>query len=271
VSASVPAEPTPLPTALPAKDRWRVAVLGNSLPILMVPGRANRLEGAYPELLERALRERQVDVRVDCHARLYDLAHEGARRWLRDVVPSAPDVVILNYGVLEAQPNVLPTTINRHLTREDRGGPGVGGMWMRRVVPRLWPKARAYQRWAATRAGMHTWRMHPDRLRTSLGEIVQAARRGKSLVLVVDVLPPGDRLRHFFPHIDERVAVVNDALRALVEDADSPEVRLFEASAIAVAMGPESVPDGLHLVPEGHRRMAMALADEIEEWIASVT
>jgi lysophospholipase L1-like esterase len=262
VSADVPRA-----GALPAKTRWRVAVLGNSLPILMVPPRRDRSEGPYPELLERELLARGHDVVVDCHARLYDLAHEGERRWTREVVPTSPDVLVLNYGILEAQPNVLPTALNRHLTRSDTGGPGLRGKWVRHAVPRLWPPARAYQRWAASLAGERTWRLHPDRLRASLGRIVSLAAAGGMLVLVVDVLPPGDRLRHFFPGIDGRVERINATLRSLVDGAGSDDVRLVEASAIARQLGPAGVPDGLHLVPEGHRRLASTLADEIGPWL----
>jgi lysophospholipase L1-like esterase len=253
---------------LPAKSRWRIAVLGNSLPILMVPPRRDRREGAYPELLERELVARGHDAVVDCHARLYDLAHEGERRWTRDVAPSAPDVLVLNYGILEAQPNVLPTVLNRHLTRNDTGGPGLRGAWVRHAIPRLWPLARRYQRWAASIVGDRTWRLHPDRLRASLAQIISVATAGGTLVLVVDVLPPGGRLRHFVPGIEGRVERVNATLRSLVADAGCADVRLVEASAIALQLGPAGVPDGLHLVAEGHRRVALALADEIGPWLA---
>lgn len=252
---------------LPRKTRWRVAVLGNSLPILMVPPRRDRVEGPYPELLERMLVARGHDAIVDCHARLYDLAHEGARRFLRDVTPTAPDVLVLNYGVLEAQPNVLPTALNRHLTRTDPGGPGLSGAWVRHAVPRLWPPARTYQRWASSVAGERTWRLHPDRLHASLARTVSLAAAGGMLVLVVDVLPPGDRLQHFFPGIDRRIDRVNGVLHDVVAGAASPDVRLVEASAIARALGPAGVPDGLHLVAEGHRRLAATLTDEIGPWL----
>jgi hypothetical protein len=258
--------PIPETGPLPPKARWHVAVLGNSLPILMVPPRRDRIEGAYPELLERMLLARGYDVRVDCHARLYDLAHEGARRFVREITPTAPDVLVLNYGVLEAQPNVLPTTLNRHLTRSDPGGPGLSGLWIRTAVPRVWPVARRYQRWASSVAADRTWRMHPDRLRASLERTVSLAISGGMLVLVVDVLPPGDRLQHFFPGIERRIARVNGVLEALVVDAANPDVRLVAASAIARMLGPGGVPDGLHLVPEGHRRLACTLTEEITPW-----
>jgi lysophospholipase L1-like esterase len=252
---------------LPRKTRWRVAVLGNSLPILMVPLRRDRTEGPYPELLERMLLAGGHDALVDCYARVFDLAHEGARRFLRDVTPTAPDVLVLNYGVLEAQPNVLPTTLNRHLTRTDPGGPGLSGLWVRRAIPRLWPAARSYQRWAASVVGDRTWRVHPDRLRASLAQIVALAAEGGMLVLVVDVLPAGERLQHFFPGIDRRIDRVNAVLDQVVADAANPDVRLVEASAIARELGPASVPDGFHLAAEGHRRLAAALNDEIAPWL----
>jgi lysophospholipase L1-like esterase len=255
------------PMNLPKRTRWRIAVLGNSVPILLVPARRNRIEGPYPELLERVLMGRGYDVRVDSHARMHDLAYEGERRWRRAVAPTSPDVLILNYGAADAQHNVLPTRLNRHLTRKDAGGPGLAGMWVRHGVRRVWPLARTYQRWASGKVGEHIWRLHPDRVRACLSEVISSATGAGRLVLVIDVLPPGDRLHHFFPGIDRRIERMNDALRTLVTDADSPDVRLVESSAIATALGPSSVPDGFHLAPEGHRRLAIVLADQIEPWL----
>jgi lysophospholipase L1-like esterase len=255
------------PTPDGAGRTWRISVLGNSLPILMFPPRASRREATYPEHLERTLRDRGVDVEVRNDSRLFGLITEGYRRFQTDEVPWGPDVLVVHFGIIELQANVVPTVISRHLTAQHPGGKGVVGLYRRRVMPKLWPKVRAYQRWACGHLGERTWRLPPAAFEAELRRLIRVARRDKVLVLVCDINPPGPRLQHFMPGIEGRYDRYQTIIRRVVADADDPDVRLVRASAIAAAQTEGAGTDGLHFTANGHAEMAAVLADQVEPWL----
>jgi lysophospholipase L1-like esterase len=250
-------------TALAGGRRLRVAVLGNSVPLLMVPERTRRRDGTYPELLTGVLAEAGIDAEVTDRARMFEMIHEGARRFGEDVTPLHPDVLVVHYGIIELQPNVLPTTLVRHLSVTRPAGRGVRRIWRRHAVPRLWPPARAWQRWASARAGLRTWRFSPTRFVAELDHLVRMARYNRVLVLVLDVHDPGPRLEHFLPGIRERWQRHQAALRRYVDDLGDPAVRLVEVSAVAAGLGEGASTDGLHLGADGHALLAQVIAKEI--------
>lgn len=248
----------------------RVAVLGNSVPILVVPPREQREEGTFPERLQRLLGEQGFDVEVRNESRLFDMLPGGWRRFQEQLIPWAPDVLVVNYGVIEMQPNVVPTWLNRHLTTETVGGKGPVALYKRRVVPRLWPPVRTFQRTASRRAGIRTWRLPPQRLAAELRRLIEVARQEKMLVLVNDVHEPGQRLRHFFPGIERRHAILQEVLADVVDAFADPDVRLVPVSQVSAKLGEAAgLPDGLHLTSAGHLGVAHLLADEIGPWLAS--
>jgi lysophospholipase L1-like esterase len=246
-----------------ARRPIRVAVLGNSVPLLVVPTRTTRDEGTYVEVLERLLAEADLPATVTNRSRLFELIHEGARRFGCDIAPLQPDVLILSYGILELQANVLPTTVNRHLSRRTPGGRGLRRLWHRRAVPRLWPVARSWQRWASARVGMRTWRLRPSLFVAELEDLVRLGRSSKTLVLVLDVHEPGPRLEHFMPGIGARWARFQAAVREYVTSLDDPGVRLVEVSAVVQDLGEVELGDGLHLTAAGHARVAELISKEI--------
>lgn len=244
-------------------SRVRVTILGNSVPLLVVPERERREDGTYPEVLERRLREAGLDATVSNEARLFELVHEGARRYGADVAPKHPDVLVLSYGTLELQPNVLPTTLNRALSTSVLGGRGLRRAFHRAVRPRVWPAARAWQRWASSRVGSRTWRLHPRRYIAEMTALVRIARSTRALVLVTDIVHPGERLEHFMPGAGGRWQRMQADLAAFVRAYDDPDVRLVEVSSIAAAMPHGGTADGLHLTADAHAAVADRLAKEI--------
>lgn len=248
-------------------DRLRVMVIGNSTPILAFPAESRDDIATYVGRLERVLRDGGMDAEVVNHARLFELIHEGGPRFRGELVFSWPDVVIVNYGVLEVQPNVVPYQLVRHFTKEERGGRGLRGLWMREGRGRLWPSVRRYQRWASRKVGMRTWRLAPARFVAELQHVVSVARNAHALVLVLDVQPPNDRLEHFLPGVRRRWEVFQAELRrGLDVFTDDDEVRLVEVSTTMACFPGGGTVDGLHLTPDAHQRVAEVLADEITRW-----
>lgn len=251
------------------RRRLRVAILGNSVPLLVVPERSRRAEGTFGEVLEQLLDQAGLDADVTNRSQLFELIHEGSRRYGRDVAPLHADVLILDYGCLELQPNVLPTTLNRHLSRQIPGGRGWRRLWYSRAVPRLWPLAREWQRLISARAGQRTWRLAPKRFLAELANLVRVARSTRALVLVIDVHEPGPRLEHFMPGVTERWRRFQERLTGFVSDLDDPAVRLVAVSDIVASLGEGGTADGLHLTAEAHRLLGEALAKEILAFLAT--
>ena len=256
----------------PADARlWRVLVIGNSMATI-VPGRNSRLEGPYPELLEALLRGAGIDAEVRNTAREFDLIHRGIHRLQEEERAWCPDVLVVNYGMIEAQSPVVPHGVHNHFMTWDTGLSRPAAAYRRLVAPRIWPRLRRYQRFAMGRLGMRGWRVSPRRFAAEVQRVILLARSEHRLVLVIDVGPPGPRLVRSLPTIDQRVDIMNDVLhdvvgKAAAEDAD---VKLIEASALADEMGIDAaIPDGYHWSPPAHRRVAEMLAAEIIPWITS--
>lgn len=239
----------------------RVVVVGNSLSVLLLGRTGEPGEHTWPRLLERRLLAGGVEVVVENDARMYDLLPEGSRRYRRAGFSRFPDVLVVQYGTVEMQPNVVPTWLSRHLTRNVAAERGVEGRWYRHVVSRAWPAAREWQRWAAPRVGRFGWRVPPHRFAAELRRLVEVARTSGSRVVVFDIHPPGPTYRHFFPGIDARWRTLQSTLLDVVASfADDSGVSLFPASEISASFGDEHLPDGMHWTPPVHRAVADELA-----------
>lgn len=245
----------------------RVVVVGNSLSVLALGRTGTPGEHTWPRLLEHRLRDAGGEVVVENDARMYDLLPEGSRRYRRSGFARYPEVLVIQYGTVEMQPNVVPTPLSRHLTRNVPAQRGLEGRWYRHVVSRVWPLAREWQRWAAPRVGLRSWRVTPHRFRAELRRLIEVGRAGGSQVVVFDIHRPGPTYRHFFPGIDERWSVLQAALHdAVAGFADDTGVTVFAASEISDRFGEEHVPDGMHWTPVVHQ----AVADELAEVILPV-
>jgi lysophospholipase L1-like esterase len=250
-----------------ATKALRILVIGNSVPVLVVPPRASRAEGTYGEVLERLLDGAGVPATVENQARLFELLYEGKRRFRHELLGRFPDVLIVHYGILEQQPNVAPSTVVRYLTRRDVRVPGWRGFVQHHAHERLGPHVRRYQRWASRRAGTRTWRMAPERFRDALVEVIGLARSTGAFVLVVDTHRPNDRLEHFLPGLTPRWESFRELFRRIVDELDDPLVKLVESSKVVDGIGdPPGTVDGLHLTAAAHAALAEVLADEILEW-----
>ena len=245
-----------------------VVVLGNSAAVLSVPERAGAHDGSYAEVLRDRLAAAGVPVRVAQEGRWFDFAVQGFRRYQQSVRAHLPDVVVIQYGLNELQPWLLPVPVVRHLVTDHQVATRTAQRYRRHVATPVWRGVRAYRRWAAAKVGMRTWQTTPYRFREVMRQLVRAIRyESKPLVLVLDVNEPGDLLRHFLPGVDERHAVFQRLLREVVDGFDDPEVRLVPVSAACSAAGPEALGDGMHYSPLGHRVVGELLAEEVLSWL----
>ena len=235
-----------------------VLVLGTSVARMVAPGRTSVDDRTYAGWLEEL-----TGARVENESRWYELLDDGSARFHSELRPRMPDVVVLDYGVVECQPSLLPTWLSRHAMTWDQSL-GRGARLYRRGLAVVWPALRWWQRWSAAKAGTRTWRLPPRRFAASLHRLIEVARHDKAVVLVLDLPPFGSRMEHFLPGLEPRRKIYNEVFASVVSSFADDDVRLVERSKVSAELGiDETVPDGLHLSPAAHRRVAELLAAEL--------
>lgn len=235
----------------------RIVVAGGSVSLFVVPDGAARGEGTYGERLPALLPGHDVDVRHT--GQWFDLVSDLRRRYETAVRNHFPDVLVLNYGMGEAQPNVVPTAMARHFQSWDRSSLPAAQWYRREVAPPVWRRLREVQRRTSQ---LPTYRLSPARYATELRKVVSMARDETGcLVLVLDLDPPGERWLHWVPSMAERYRRFQSVQDEFVYGYDDPDVR-------SVRPGAHLFPDGIHRDAAGHQLTAEALAREVGPWLA---
>ncbi len=247
--------------------RLRVVVAGGSVSLFVVP-RGTREEGTYGELLPALLAGDGLEVEVRHTGQWFDLVSDLRRRYEVAVRNQFPDVLVLNYGMGECQPNVVPTWLARHFQSWDRSSHPAALAYREHVAPATWHRLRAVQqrtsRWP-------TYRLSAERYVTELRKVVTMARDETAcLVLLLDLDPPGPRWEHWIPGMTERHRQFQEAQDRFVREQDDPMVRSVRVGRHVEEHGFDVLlPDGIHRSPLGHRLTAAALAEEVRAWVAT--
>lgn len=245
-----------------------VVVFGNSLPILQMPLRPDRESGVYLEILADRLAEEGVPVAAHLEGRWFDFLVDGMRDYQTRVRSHMPDVLIVHYGLNEYQPWIVPVWLIRHFLRQRDAVVQPARAYRKHVAPRLWRKVRNFRRWASPHVGLRTWQTTPHRFGGHLARLIRLARAEMApLVLILDIDEPGELLQHFLPGLSERREVYQRTLEQVVREADDPDVRLVRVSEVTKALGPRSMPDGMHYTAEAHRAIGERLADDVMSWL----
>jgi hypothetical protein len=246
----------------------RITVVGSSAAMMVTPGPADRTEGTYGEVLGDVLTAAGVPTQVSFVTRwfgmIHELRHEHER--VRDL---RPHVVVVNVGLVECQPHVLPTGVVRHFTTWDPASTALARWYRRAAAPPLWRCLRAWQRFASSVDRHTTYRLRPARFRWEVDHLTGLLRNETgALVLLVDIDPPGQRVVHWLPGLAARVDHYNAILAAAVTERDDPLVRLVPASRTVTGREAELIPDGIHRMAAGHRLTANLLAEQVIGWLA---
>lgn len=235
----------------------RIVVAGGSVSLLVVPDGAARGQGTYGEVLPSLLPGHDVDVRHT--GQWFGLVSDLRRQYETHVRNHFPDVLVLNYGMGEAQPNVVPTFAARHFQSWDRSSHPAALWYRRQVAPPVWRRLREVQR---RTSHLPTYRLSPERYATELRKVVTMARDETGcLVLLLDLDPPGERWLHWVPAMAERHRLFQQVQDDLVYAFGDPDVRAVRPPQV-------HLPDGIHRDAEGHRLTAEALAKEVGPWLA---
>lgn len=247
----------------------RVLVRGSSIATQVAFWGDSRSDMAYPRVVEQTLLAHDIPAEVRNRATIAERTAMALREWEAEVVTWSPDVLVLHYGYAEAIHLILPRRLERHANSDE---------W------RPTPLQRAYRRYLLrpvwkllATAQMHLDRALPAGLTTRHRRVARdlaalIARMTKvtpgALVLVPELTPPDGKWEMWFPGMAGRIAVTNQALRQVVEEARGdvrwvPTVDLVERVRAA---GREPIPDGGHLSPEVHRLLGERLGEEIATW-----
>lgn len=246
--------------------RLRVVVAGGSVSLFVVP-RSGREDGNYGELLPELLRDDGLDVDVRHTGQWFDLISDLRQRYEHGVRNHFPDVLVLNYGMGESQPNVVPTWLARHLQSWDRSSHPLALRYRRHLAAPLWKVLRGVQRRTSR---WPSYRLSANRYVTELRKVVTMARDETGcLVLVLDLDPPGSRWEHWVPGMTQRWERFQHAQDRFVQEQDDAMVRPVRVHQHIEEHGVDVLlPDGIHRSPLGHRLTAEALAEEVRAWLA---
>ena len=256
------------PSQLSAVRPLKVHVLGSSASVLVEPEHGPRDGGTYGEQLAVLLTGRGTPTTTTHAGTWFGRICDTVPHYERQVRDHFPDVLVVNFGMAECQSDLLPAWVVRHLTTWHRTSRAGTTLYREKVARRVWPVLRDYQQWAGRHDAGRTHRLRPSRFVADLRRTIDMTRKDcGSLVLLLDIDPPGARVEHWLPGTTARVARYN-ALLQQVADGYDDTVRLVRAGA-ALTDPATQLPDGLHRSPEGHAMTAALLADEITAWLAS--
>jgi hypothetical protein len=246
--------------------RLRVVVAGGSVSLFVVP-RGGRQEGTYGELLPALLGPDGLEVHVRHTGQWFDLVSDLRQRYEHGVRNQFPDVLVLNYGMGESQPNVVPTWAARHFQSWDRSSHPAAVAYRTHLADRTWGRLREVQRRTSR---WPTYRLSPERYVAELRKVVTMARDETGcLVLLLDLDPPGPRWEHWVPGMRERWELFQQAQDRFVQEQADPLVRAVRVNQHVAEHGFEVLlPDGIHRSALGHRLTAEALAEEVRTWAA---
>jgi hypothetical protein len=193
------------------------------------------------------------------------------RGWEGEVLGFSPDVVVLCYGHLETIHLFLPWRLERHVN-SFRGRPGRWREYYReRLLRPVWLLLAQLQAKADTVLDPTLRRSRPKRVAADLERLIERLRfTNNPLVLLLELQPPGQRYRSWFPGMAARIAVMNEALRSMVRRLDDPNVRWVTTTDLIAehAFGDidAATPDGFHYSVPMHRAIGTKLANVISEW-----
>ena len=245
-----------------------VVAFGNSVTFMQMPQRSDRAEGSYLEVLADRLSAEGVPVNPRLEGRWFDFLHRAMRDYESRVRGHLPDVLIVQFGLNEYQPWLVPVWLIRHLLVQNQAASRTARRYREHVSRPVWKRVRTFRTWAAPYAGTRTWQTTPARFAGHLHRLIRNVRvEFRPLVLVLDIDEPSGTLAHFLPGLEERHAIFQETIERTVESFDDPEVRLIRVSELTRGGGVDVLPDGMHYAPAVHARVGALLADEVLDWL----
>jgi hypothetical protein len=258
-ASSMPAPPSA------AARRLRICVLGNSVGLKMRPRRTRRSHLTYSELLMR-----RHEVHNACRAGA--LASEQFGLIDDDIVARFPDVVILNFGIVELFHRSTMRSLNNlpilnYYNNQLLGRPYRDAAPLSARVARA---VNALMRRGAALVGLEwRWLDTGRYLRVLEAMCVLIVEETAAAVVLIEVPPIPEGSAKFSRTTNARIAEVNQATRAWAAASRGRIVSQRLDEGIADAQWQRLMPDAIHFSAVGHRLVHALLKRTLDSFPAS--
>lgn len=248
-------------------DRTRITVLGNSCGLVVARPAAGVGRHTYAWFLERAFADTLGLTVVDNASRYGRMISSAALDWER-VLTGTPDLVVLNHGVLEALPAVVPVALLRwahSASHTDTRRTLVALRLVKRGLRAVTAASAAVERRCNLPGHMSAWRFDRQVRRI----LWQTCEHLGVPVAVVDIPVATDYLQAESPGYARRRMRLQNLLEAAVEDF--PGAFRVDCDSVVQELGQHSTySDGLHFSAMAHERVAQLIVAGLESYRASV-
>lgn len=230
-----------------------------------------RTEFTFPRAMEEAWCAEGRPSNIQAVTMTSEQAKRLTLTWQREVLGFSPDAITLSYGQFESVHLFLPRWLERHANSLKVRPRWYTRIYRKRVVKPVWKTLAQLQKQLDQRMKPTFRRSRTRNVPLDMeAYIKQVQKVQQPLVLVMELLPPAERQRMWFPGMDARVRMMNDELRAMVERVALPNVQYFTtAELVEEHFGGDieaATPDGFHYSPQLHRLIGEKLARVIGEW-----
>ena len=243
-------------TDLDERRPLSVAVFGASVTLLVTGPRPDAGPYlTYPAVLARQdVDGQRFDVTND--SRIYGMVKDYVAIGLAAVARQRPDVVVLQFGLGETFPRIVPRRLVMHLLGVRRHSSRVRDMYWRRTRSMLLA-LHALERRIDAHMPVGWSRMPVRRFESELDLLCQRIReQSGSRIVLMTAYPPTQPTPFLTPKLLARVDAVN---AAILRVAATNDATVFPLDDIVAARGAE-LPDGLHMSVDTHRVVGEELA-----------
>ena len=246
----------------------RVLVKGSSLVVMVPDWNGEPGEHTFPRWIQNGLLDRGRACEIDNRGVAGELTRSAFRSWEDQVMATSPDVLVLGYGYYECIHGLLPHWLERHVnTFDNRPGP-VRTRYREWLLRPTWKALAQVQRVLDRYVADRLFRGRAKRIVRDYEALVERSRRvapGSPQVFVLALFGPGGKAGDWFPGMQARIDLMNQALAEMVAKFDSPGVRLVPVAELAERLDPgeDPVPDGFHYSPRMRRIIGDWIAGEV--------
>jgi lysophospholipase L1-like esterase len=238
-----------------------VAVFGSSVTALVTgPRNPDSLHLTWPAALARTERA-GVSFQVTNRSRIYGLVTDFAGIWADPLAQLRPDVVVLQFGLGETFPRVVPRALVLHLLGIDRHTGPLRDRYWRKAHEALLDIHALERRLDPHLPGAWS-RVTPTRFERELKQLCNKIHDQIGSRIVVMTAYPGTSVAPFVtPSMVARLHTYNEAIVRVAGQTGSD---VFPLHDIIERLGPATtLTDGLHMTVEAHRAVADRMAQTL--------
>jgi len=236
-------------------NKIKIVVIGNSVPLEMIPCRASKREGVFGELLAKELLNAGYNVELIMRAEHGADITEGLRNLQGNVLQHFPDLVIINYGIVDCTPRLFPKFFVDYVK--------MPSPWpVEEVIKFLLRKASSFAGYTMLRY-VHAGTWVPLRVfRNALGMMIESIKRETAAHVIVLNIPSVHLRKHKdIRGLEANIMKYNDAIASVTQQKYATLVDAF--SLVQKTGMAASMPFDFHYNVHGHRVIARDLVLKI--------